>query len=122
MVNQSEEDYKQEASQTYRRQLQRLGNLTGSEVNELVDFEIYHGVSTVDDQVRRYYLKTKSEKPVQAAQMLAETSPLLERGIGNQSDVEQLCTILYRYWSGFLINFNGASYTMTNHQFKKLGE
>ncbi len=111
---------KREDISHYRHRQSELGNLSDSEVSELERFEFRHGPSTVDQQVRLYYLRLKSYRPDRAEKMVAETSPLLEHGITNESDVEDLCKVLYQYWSGFLIRYNNVHYTMTNNEFQRV--
>lgn len=120
MTEAERESRRQEAILHYRSREENIRNLTPLEISELEYFEFRHGPSTVDEQVRRYYLKLKSDRPEGAEKMAAETSPLLERGITSESDVEELCGALYKYWSGFLIRYNKASYTMHNNQFQKV--
>ena len=111
---------RREAISTYRRQQEVLKNLDKSERRELEQFEFRSGPSTIDQQVRRYYLKLKSDGPDKAAQMLADTTPILQQGVHSLSDVKALCTKLYKYWSGFVINYEGTPYTVHSNQFQKL--
>lgn len=104
----------------YRHQQEVIGNLTGPEIKELERFEFRDGPSTIDQQVRRYYLKLKSDSPDKAAQMLADTTPILQQGLNSLYDVQELCTQLYKHWSGFLIRYQGESYTMHSGQFQKV--
>jgi hypothetical protein len=80
-----------------------MGNLTEEEIRELGDFEFETGA-------RRYYLKLKSEKPKKAEQMLADL-PEIDDSTLTEEQVMDLCHILYRYWSGFILTFKNQSYT-----------
>ncbi len=111
---------RREAISHYRHQQKVIGNLTGSETKELERFEFRDGPSTIDQQVRRYYLKLKSDSPDKAAQMLADTAPILQQGVHSVYDVQELCTQLYKHWSDFLIIYQGESYTMHSSQFQKV--
>ena len=51
---------RREAISNYRRQQTLIGNLTPEERKELEKSEFRKGPSTIDQQVRRYYLKLKS--------------------------------------------------------------
>ncbi|HLC60136.1 MAG TPA: hypothetical protein VJJ52_01785 [Candidatus Nanoarchaeia archaeon] len=113
------ESDRREAISHYRHQQEVIGNLTGSESKELERFEFRDGASTIDEQVRRYYLKLKSDSPNKAAQMMADVTPILDQGIHSLYDVQELCTRLHNYWSGFLIRYGGASYTMHTHRFQE---
>ena len=101
-------DYRAE----YRSQLSALGNLTTDEIDELVGYEFLKPASSVDEQVRRYYLKLKSERPQQAAGLLAETQPLLD-DIADSGNMGGLCDVLGKYISGFIIRHKGRDYTPT---------
>ena len=101
----------------YRNQMKTLGNLTRHEIRELEQFEFREGPSTIDQQVRRYHLKLKSENPERAARVLAETSPIISQGSHSIGDVEKLCRTLHGYLSGFLIRYGGESYSMHNNRF-----
>jgi len=111
---------KRGAISQYRHQQEVIGNLTKPDIKELERFEFREGPSTIDQQVRRYYLKLKSDRPDKAAQMLANTAPILQKGVHSVYDVQELCTQLYKHWSGFLIRYQGESYTMHSSQFQKV--
>lgn len=111
---------KRKAISHYRLRQSELGNLSASEVSELERFEFRHGPSTVNQQVRLYYLRLKSYRPDRAETMAADTTSLLDRGITNESDVKDLCKVLYQYCSGFLISNNNVHYTMTNNEFQRV--
>lgn len=102
----------------YRLQ-QRSGNLTRHEIRELEIFEFYKGPQSVDEQVRRYYLKLKSIRPDKAIKMLAETQLILSDGINSVENIETLCRTVYKYYLGFLIHFNGESYSVHDNIFDK---
>ncbi len=109
---QSKEQYQEQ----YRAQLQTLGNLTSQEIDELIGFE-FKGPSSVDEQVRRYFLRFKSEEPDSAAQMIAETDPILQEGIHSVDDVKTLCLTLYKHMSKFIICYEKTNYTATKDGF-----
>ena len=114
------ETERRKAIHHYRHVQEDIGNLTRLEIKELEQFEFPKGHSTIEDQVRRYHLKLKSDRPDIAEQMLTDTSQILQKGIHNISDVEVLCRTLYKYWSNFLIKYEGTSYTVSNNTFQKI--
>ena len=109
---QSMEPYKEQ----YRAQLQALGNLTSQEIDELIGFE-FQGLSSVDEQIRRYFLRLKSEEPDSATQMIAETDPILQEGIHSVDDVKTLCLTLYKHVPKFVILYEKTNYTATRDGF-----
>lgn len=104
----------------FRHYQEVLGNLAMPEIEELEKFEFHVGASTIEEQVRRYYLKVKSEKPDKAAQMLEEVNPILKKGVSDLPDVEKLCRTLYNHISGFVIIHDGGIYSMHNNQFQTI--
>lgn len=102
--------------QAYRQDQYKLEILTKTEIKELEKLEFRQNLPSVDEQVRRYYLQLKSTNPHRADHMLADTQPLLNVGIKSVQDIETLCYKIHKYWSGFLISFNGESYSVHNNQ------
>lgn len=104
-------DEMRKMAEDYKEELKSLGNLTDFEIGKLVSYEFLDGTKTVRDQVDRYYLKTKSERPDKAENMQKKLDPLLSRGINTEQDIRQLFFVLNRYWSGIVISHNGKSYS-----------
>lgn len=104
---------KQESRKRFEVQLRTLGRLTEEEIRELSDFEYEAGPETVTAQLRRYYLKLKAEQPERADVMWDEL-PVIDDRVLTEEEVIALCHILYRYWSGFIIYFQGKSYTKSS--------
>lgn len=102
-----------------RRVWKSLGNLTNVEIEELLTLE-FTGVSTVPQQIRRYYLKLKCEKPAEAARMWNAIPRSYRRRVTSKRAVKRLCAILYRFWRGFVISFNGRTYSVRREQFYRI--
>jgi len=111
------ETSRRESIRHFRRQWRDSGHLSGEEMKELEGFEFRQGPDSVDEQVRRYILGAKAFNPSLAEKISADTKPILERGVNSKSDVEALCRTLHKYVSGFLIRYDGASYSMTDNMF-----
>jgi hypothetical protein len=108
---------KRSARRHFRKYLLHSGNLSRPEVRQLVTYEFDQGAESVDDQVARYYLKLKADKPKAAERMLSDVQPILSKGIGSEADVESLCRAIHTYWSGFLIRYGGNAYSVHNDKF-----
>lgn len=87
-----------------------LGNLTGPEIRELRTYEFDAGAQTVNQQIRRYYLKVKNGNPGRASEMISEVGEIADDGNLTQEDVRSLCRTLQKYVNGFLIYFQGKEY------------
>lgn len=98
------------ARQEYRVLLGSIGNLTGKEISELVGYE-FDGLSSAEEEVRRYFLKLKHCKPHRAEDMLAEIKPYLREGV-NSGNVRILCDVISRYTSTFVIHHDGVTYNV----------
>lgn len=79
------------------------GKLTEAEVEELVGYECVAGPTTVDGQIRRYFLIVKHNRPKAAAQMLKRAKPLLEKGVRTEQEIHDLSLVLVQYINGFVI-------------------
>ena len=95
---------KQDAMDNARRMYASNRNLTNDEVEEYLGYEFVAGPVAIEDQVRRYFLMVKSQRPKKALQLLKETKPLLKRGVRTEQEVHDLSLVLARYISGFVIN------------------
>lgn len=101
---------KKKAEAEYAGVLRTLGNLTEPEISELVDLEITAGPKNLNEQIRRYYLKLKSEKPEKAEQLLENLKEVkLDEPI-KKEDISRIGGILRKYWSGYVIYHDGKIY------------
>jgi hypothetical protein len=103
----------------WRGLLKSLGNLSESEIEELLTLEFVDQL-TVSQQLRRYYLKLKSEKPAKAEQMWAAIPRSYKRRVTSRKAVKRLCATLYCYWSGFVLHFNGRTYSVSGQKFYRI--
>jgi len=88
-----------------------LGNLNEVEIKEFGDLEFneQQGLDTVSQQVRRYYLKIKSEDPQRAESMLSDIGDIDDATM-EESDILKLCANLHKHISGFQIYYKGEAY------------
>lgn len=91
----------------------RAGNLTEEEIRELGNFEFETCPETIHAQLRRYYLKLKIQKPEEALRMQADMPKIDEEAL-TEEEVINLCHVLYKYMSGFLLYFKGQCFTKSN--------
>jgi hypothetical protein len=106
----SRTDEKSAARKSFERRLITLGNLSRPEISELVGYEFDQGPSTVNAQVRRYYLKLKSEHPDRASAMLDAVGSISSDANLTEPDMHALCASLSRFCSGFVLNHGGEVY------------
>lgn len=109
---------KENSKQRLKQGLQLTGNLTDEEIRELVHFEYEKPAVTVREQLRRYYLKTKSIHPKNAEQLRQSTE-----SFGDSLTIEEireLCNAVYVLHSGFIINHAGTTYTMASNQLYRI--
>jgi len=99
-----------ELQRDMEKNLQQSGNLTAQEIKQLMTFEWKQAPSTVEEQLQKYFLQLKDWNPARATALHAEIQPLLRRGVKTLEDVKAACEILRKYWSGFILVFNGESY------------
>jgi hypothetical protein len=93
----------QDAMANARRRLAEGGNLTSSEVEEFIGYDFIAGPTTVENQIRRYFLIVKSDNPGRAVQLLKETEPLLKKGVRTDQEIHDLSLVLNRFISGFIL-------------------
>ena len=92
--------------------LKRLGNLNDAEIAELIGYEFVAGPQTVKEQVSRYYLQIKSEKPHRAEDLKTAIGSIDESDSHLQrADIVKLCNVLDKFISGFVVHHNGRTYT-----------
>lgn len=96
---------------------QSFGNLTDNEIKELSGYEFRRAPNTLRKQLRRYRLLLKVEKPERADAMWNDLSVVDYRN-PTEVVVVQCCHILYRYWSGFILHFDGKKYTKTSRRYE----
>lgn len=90
----------------------KKGNLNESEIQEYLGFEFGEEPMGIKNQLRRYFLKLKTDDPEQAAEFLAELPVLIEKDILlTEAEVVAFCQILRKYFSGFALYFNGRTHT-----------
>jgi len=109
---------KEQSMERFRQFLVSTKNCSDEEICELVRFEYQQGAVTVTEQVRRYYLKTKSENPGRAEELRIATE--LFGDTLTIEEVGELCKQLYRFHRGFVIHYVGFSYTMEQGKLLKL--
>jgi hypothetical protein len=103
----------------WRDLLKSLGNLTDVEVEELVGLEFADRL-TVSQQLRRYHLKLKSEKPAEAEEMWLAIPRSYKRRVTSKKAIKSLCVILCQYWNGFVLHFNGKTYSTSGGKFYRV--
>ncbi len=113
---------KRESYEHFREMWGHNRNLTDQELNELLAFEFEEGPSNVSEQVRRYFLKLKEEKPEKARKMWKKLNRVLEKGITGLDSIKEVCAGIYKFFSGFAIEYQGESYSMHNNQFGTVHE
>ncbi len=108
------------------RMYQSLGNLSQSEISELVDLEFeQEQYGPIEQQIRRKYLKLKSERPERAEHMKAEVDPLIEKLLDPEdykTNLNDIGEVMDKYFSGYLICHNGFQYPtqeMINQKFRR---
>jgi len=114
---------KMAAELDYRMMWKALGNLTADEIHDLAQFEFHLATAQLplSEQVRRYYLKVKSDKPDVAEKMKQETRFISGR-TEDMGLVEEICVVLYRFLSGFVIYFEKNGFTCTRGRFIDIRE
>lgn len=89
----------------FRKRWKSNKRLSVAEIEELLGYEFVVGPSSIEGQIRRYYLLVKRDcQPSRAEQMLKEVKPFLKRGVRNDQDVHDLSIVLSRHISGFVIH------------------
>lgn len=96
---------KAEARENFEQRLRLGGNLESAEIKELVDFEFEGGLDSVQKQVRRYYLKLKSEYLSAARFMFSDVGIVGEDDQLSDGDVQRIKNVVEQYISGAVINF-----------------
>lgn len=102
---------REESKREYIEALSTLGNLSAAEIRELADYEYGAGATSVAAQVRRYYLKIKSERPDQAERLKAAVGSVDADAQLSHNDLVRVCQALEKFLHGFLLHHNGRSYS-----------
>ena len=103
-VAETEQTEREEHMARFKEQLLSNGNLSPEEVDEFIRFEFVTGPSSVEAQVRRYYLMIKRDRPNKADQMMSEVSYLISKGFKDERDIHDISVVLTRYINGFVVN------------------
>lgn len=94
--------------------------LDPAEADELVQFEFVCSGNTLEEQLRRYYLKVKVDvSAARAEQMLSAMSGFTTETVRNLDDAARLCATLRQFVSGFVIRLWGKSYTFSQGCFQE---
>lgn len=101
---------KNRAKKSFVAMCRTLGNLTAPEIRELRAYEFVTGAKTVNEQVRRYYLKIKNNNSQIASNMINEMGTVANDIALTEENVRGICRKLHKYISGFLIYFQGKEY------------
>lgn len=102
---------RREAQQQEEEWLKKSGKLTADEIRQLITFNYVKGPATVEEQLQQYFLRLKDQNVEAANRMHAEIQPIIDRGIKSMEDVKIACKTLAKYWSGFVLYFNGEGYS-----------
>jgi hypothetical protein len=86
-----------------RRMYAANGNLTESEIEEFISYEFIARPTTLEDQIRRYFLMVKSNRPEKAVLLFEETEPILKKDVGTDQKIHDLSLVLDRYIKGFVL-------------------
>lgn len=79
----------------YREELLQSGNLLPVEVEELIELSFGRDIySSIENQVRFFYLRMKFKHPQTAERLLAEANAALATGISSDGDVKRLLAVL----------------------------
>lgn len=96
---------KSESENEFRLMLVKNGNLTPDEIEELIAFEFYRETKSLDlsDQVRRYYLKVKSDNVARANEMMSEIGSV---SFGEKEAMRCL-SVIRKYLRGTMLYADG---------------
>jgi hypothetical protein len=75
----------------------------------LVRLDVTKGPETISEQVRRYYLKLKTQDRAKAEQMLSEVGEINDDTI-DEVGVQAIVRVMNGYIRGFVINLDGEAY------------
>lgn len=107
-----EEDYEH-----FKKMWSSFGNLDEQELKELLNFSFEKNPESIEEQVRYYFLRLKTEEPKQAKSMMKDLTVLLRDGVNSLGDIEKLCLIIGKYWHGFVVHYGEESYTVDENRF-----
>lgn len=94
---------KERGKKHFRQVFKKLGHLDRGEIEELIRFEFEKEASGLTEQVRRYYLKLKSEDPEVAERLFEEIQALGNIEDDPQKSTLEVYDVLKKYISGFRI-------------------
>lgn len=105
---------KQASMERCRERLARAGTLTPDEIERFIRYEYLQELLTLEEQLDRYYLKLKENKPDRAAEMLKDIEQA--RQWDNLPTEEQFCNLtemLAKYYgnSSVLFDKDGKMHT-----------
>lgn len=95
-----EDQEKQEAMLRAKGMYAANGNLAPNEIEELVCYEFIKSPTTLEEQIRRYFLMVKRDSPERAARLLKEIRPLLKKDARTEQEIHDLSLVLARFVSG----------------------
>ena len=104
----------------WRKSWKTSGYLTEPEIEELLKLEFADVPLSVPQQLRRYYLKLKVERPAKATQLWNAIPRTYKRRVTSKKAVKRLCAILYKFWNGFVIQFGRRTYSVSRNQFYRI--
>ncbi len=100
---------KEEAKKEFEKRLEK-SSLSKEEIQELVALEFEEEVGAIERQIRRYYLLLKKDSPEKAESMLCKIEIKKSQQKENEQDILDICSILSKYFSGFIIFWEGEIY------------